>query len=496
MINVGYIAHETQFTMDLMKEILMQNNINGVSFVPMREKIDTNGILPLAPKGLKIYRGINKYNKLVSDTYHRGIIFTFSLHDDFIKELLCKPVSNRPKMIVLLSRTPLHEYDNLSKINKSELSDIIFISFWNSPLKSIDGCLGTGESVLKAINKLNVDKTKNILLIGYGMTGAGIAQRLSDNGYYNITVNDTDSVKSAIAQNSGLKVGKLTELAKTADVVIDATGYSDEYLTQDVLDSFHKPKVTIISSSTKLYIKNKSGYVNKNGTKFDIPESKGMCNMSYGIGGNADCYMRVTGLTVLYFCSRYINATADNIHKYFILYNSDSKETSSLYILNDVMEKQIAKYVLKNKATFGGPVQQYYSSKYLSERELKDAIVNKIGIHASFSSSDRLHKIYYKSNGTFEIDAIENGSKLGTTTGTYKIIKKSNYDIGLMNVKYKRIFESSSVTSPFNRKNPNSVLKTMKDCIGPFTCDKNASILNYNSKYYESKLAMTMHNNE
>ena len=493
-MKVGFIAHETQFTMDLLKEILMQNNI-GVFLVPMREQIDTDGIRPLAPKGLKTYRGDNKYNKLLSKDL--DLMFTFSLNDEFIKELLCKPVSNRPKTIILLSRTSLRDYENLSKINKSELSDTTFVSFWNSTLKSIDGCLGTGESVVKAFNKLNIDKTKNILLIGYGMTGSGIAQCLSDNGYYSITVNDSDPVKCAIAQNIGLKVGKLKELAKTADVVIDATGNSDEYLTRDVLESFHKPNVKIISSSTKLYIKNKSGYQNKNGTKFDIPESKGMCNMSYGIGGNSHCFMRVTGLTVLYFCLRYINIS-DNIHKYFVLYNSDDKKTSSLYILNDVMEKQIAKYVLKNKDTFGGPVEQFYSSKYLSERELKDAIVNKNCIHASFSSSDRLHKIHYKSDGTFEIHAMENGYKLGTTSGTYKIIRNSNYDIGLIDVKYNIIIESTSEMSPFNRKNPNSVFKTMKDCLGPFIREdayENACILNYSSKYYESKLTMTMHKN-
>jgi hypothetical protein len=52
--------------MDLLKEILMQNNIKGVFFVPMREQINTNGILPSAPKGLKTCRGNNKYKKLLS----------------------------------------------------------------------------------------------------------------------------------------------------------------------------------------------------------------------------------------------------------------------------------------------------------------------------------------------------------------------------------------------------------------------------------------------
>lgn len=492
-VGVGLIAHETHFTMDLLVEIMKQNN---TYFVPMREMIRKNGMLPSAPSGLKIYRGKDKYKNLMSNSLL--IIFTFSLHDEFIQELLNKSVSNRPKIIVLLSRSSLHDYENLNKIHKSELCSITFVSFWNSTLKSIDGCLGTGESVVKVFNKLNLDKTSNILLMGYGMTGYGIANYLNYENYYNVAVYDTDPVKLVIAQNSGLKTGNLQELAEFADVLIDATGDSKEYLNSDFLDLFYKKCVRIFSSSSKLYIKNKNGYVNKHGTVFNIDKSKGMCNMSYGVGGNSHYYMRVTGLTVLYFCVK-CNNICDNIQKYFKAYNNNDddsdKKNSSLCILNDLMEKKIANYMLKKSDTFGGHSKQYYSSKYLSVSELKNAVVGKTGIHASFSSPDRLHKIHYNVDGTFEIDTIENGLKLGTTTGTYKIVKKTNYDIGLIYVRYNRIFESSFEKSPFHRKHPNSVFKTMKNVLGPFIgrdVYEGAYSLNYSCSYYKS-MVMTMH---
>lgn len=468
MLKVAVIAHETHFTMELLNEIMLQNDINNVYFVPIRERISKNGQLPVAPKGLKIYRDNDKYKKLVSKSPQ--IIFTFSLHDEFIAQLLCTPASNHPNIIMLLSRTSLNDYLNLSKTNKSKLSDITFISFWNSKLKWIDGHLGVGESLVKVFKTLNINRNSNIIVVGYGMTGSGIVNFLSYEGYYNMAVNDIDPVRSAIAQNSGLKTGTLKDLAKDADVLIDATGHSNEHLNRKVLDLFFKKNVTILSSSTKLGIKTPNGYVNKNGTVFYIDASQGMINMSYDIGGNSHQFMRVTGLTVLYFCLKY-NKICDNIDKYISPYECDDHvyKKDSLYILNDLVERQIAKYVLKNNDIFGGPAKQFYASNYLSVNELKREIVNKIGIHQSLHSPTRMYKIYYNHDGSFTMDTIEDGSILGTTTGIYKFIKNSNYDIGFIDVTYTTIFESPYIESFFNKSNPNSVFKTMKNPLGPFS---------------------------
>jgi len=55
----------------------MQNNIKGVFFVPMREQINTNGILPSAPKGLKTCRG----NVIINiKNYYQRVLILFD-HD-------------------------------------------------------------------------------------------------------------------------------------------------------------------------------------------------------------------------------------------------------------------------------------------------------------------------------------------------------------------------------------------------------------------------------
>ena len=464
-MKVGVIADETPFMMEVLHEIRKYNN--KVYFIPVRHIFSKKKTLPLASKGLKIYRDNNKYKKLVSKSPQ--IVFTISLDDELIDQLLFTPALNHPKIIVLLSRTALNDYQHLSKTNKSKLYNITFISYWSSELELTACYNGVGESSVKVLYNLNIRKSNKFLLLGYGKTGSGIAAYLNNNGYYNMAVYDINPVKSAIAQHSGLRTGTLKELAKDADIVFDTTGDHSEHLNTKVLDLFFKKNVTILSSSTKLGIKKSTGYVNKNGTVFYIHESRGMINMSYEIGGNSNKFMRVKGLTLLYLCLKY-HKIYDNIDKYVTSYDSDHLDKKdNLYILNDLIERQIAKYILKNNAAFGGPVKQFYSSNYLSESELVSAIVGKVGVHQSLHSPNRMYKIYYNSDGSFTMDTIEDGSKLGTTTGTYKIIKNSNYDIGFIDVTYTNIFESPYSESLFNRTNPNSVFKTMRNLLGPFT---------------------------
>jgi hypothetical protein len=474
MVKIALIAHETQFTIDLIKKIQQQNNT--VMFVPMREKISKDGMLPEEPKGLKTYRHKNKYEKLLSMSPE--IIFSFSLHDEFIEQLIATTTSKyhkMPKMIVLLSRTALTNYQNLSRTNKSKLSGITFISFWDSELKEIDGEFGLGESLEKVFSILNIIKNNKIIVNGFGMTGKGIVEFLSKAGYHDTAIYDINPVKCVMAQNMGFKTGSIKELANDADVLVDATGDSTNYLNTEYLDLFNNKRVTIVSTSTKLGTNKPNGYINKNGTVFNIIGS-GMINMSNEIGGNSHHYMRVTGMTVLYICLKY-NKIVDNIDKYTSPYKSDdyTNKKDSLYIISDLLERQISRYVLKNNATFGEPVKQYYGSNYLYESELKSKIVGKVGIYQSSNSENRLYKIFYNSDSdshgrlSFKMDTIQNGSIIGTTTGTYTIIKSLDYGYGLIDVEYTSIYESPYPESVFNKSNPNSIFKTMKDTIGPFT---------------------------
>lgn len=132
--------------------------------------------------------------------------------------------------------------------------------------------------------------------------------------------------------------------------------------------------------------------------------------------------------------------------------------------------------------------------KYLSQNQLYNAIYGKTAVHQSLSAPNRSYKITYNLDNTFEMETIENNNSIGFTTGTYNIISK--YNIGYIDITYLDIKESSHQQSAFNKKNKNSIYKTMKNILGPFTIhhaeNRSGYILEYNTNYSTSKKFMTV----
>ena len=488
MTRIGLIAHETIFTMELLNQILLLGEKNTVFYVPMRLQVSRDGLLPVLPDGIISYTNNDRYRLLLSNDL--SLIFAFTLNNDFVQELL--KLETFPKLIFLMSMTAITDYKKMDTSTRLKMTSIKFICFAVSELKWIDSYLGVGESSVKVFKRLNINLTSKILVLGYGKTGQGICDFLSNYGYYNISVYDIDIQKRIIAKYSGLNTDCFEKLAIDTDVVLDATGDSSIHLTIQKLELFKKHNVRIVSTSTRLNMACENGYTNKTGTIFHIDSSKGMINMKYDIGGNSNQYMAVTGLVILYFCSKY-DKFIKNLNKYLENYIDNS------YILNSRCEKCISYFILQKKNTFGKPRGQFYNSNNLSLSELTNAIVGKVGIHQSLSLPTRSYKIYYKSDFSFTIDTIENCNILGTSAGTYKIIKYCNYDIGIIDITYTQIYESPFIQSIFNKENPNSVLKTFKNQLGPFSIintGKNGTILKYLCGNDQTNLVITMFNNE
>ena len=488
MTRIGLIGHDTIFTMELLNQILILGEKNTVFFVPMRLQVSKDGVIPILPNGIISYTNNDKYRLLLSNDL--SLIFTFTMNNDFLQELL--NLETFPRLIFLMSKTAINDYEKIDTLTRLKLTSIKFICFAVSELKWIDSYLGVGESSMKLFRRLNINLTSNILVLGYGKTGQGICDFLSNYGYYNISVYDIDIRKRIIAKYSGLNTDCFEKLAIDTDVVFDTTGDSSIHLSIQKLELFKKDKVSILSTSTVLNMPCETAYTNSNGTIFDIESSRGMINMKYDIGGSSNQYMAVTGLVILYFCSKY-DKFIKNLNKYLENYNDNS------YILNSRCEKCISKFILQRANTFGRPRGQFYNSNNLSLSELTNAIVGKIGIHQSLSSPNRSYKIYYKSDFSFTIDTIENCNIIGTSTGTYKIIKYCNYDIGIIDVSYTQIYESPFKRSIFNKENPHSVFKTFKNQLGPFSIintGKNGTILKYLCGNDQTNLVITMFNNE
>lgn len=88
-----------------------------------------------------------------------------------------------------------------------------------------DNRYGTGQSVWDGINRTTnlIVAGKNVVVIGYGWCGKGIAMRAKGLGA-NVFVCEIDAVKAIEAVMDGFKVMKMDEAAKLGDFFITVTG--------------------------------------------------------------------------------------------------------------------------------------------------------------------------------------------------------------------------------------------------------------------------------
>jgi adenosylhomocysteinase len=96
-------------------------------------------------------------------------------------------------------------------------------------MKSLfDNRYGTGQSVWDGIFRSTnlLIAGKNVLVVGYGWCGRGIAMRANGLGA-RVTVADIDPVRALEAWMEGLNVAQVAEAVRTADLVITATGCAD-----------------------------------------------------------------------------------------------------------------------------------------------------------------------------------------------------------------------------------------------------------------------------
>jgi adenosylhomocysteinase len=88
-----------------------------------------------------------------------------------------------------------------------------------------DNRYGTGQSTLDGIIRATniLLAGKNIVVVGYGWCGRGVASRAKGMGA-NVIVTEVDPVRAIEALMDGFQVMKLTEAAAKADIVITVTG--------------------------------------------------------------------------------------------------------------------------------------------------------------------------------------------------------------------------------------------------------------------------------
>jgi len=101
-----------------------------------------------------------------------------------------------------------------------------------------DNRYGTGQSVIDGImtaTNLTI-AGKNLVMVGYGWCGRGIAMRMKGLGA-RVTVTEIDPIKALEAEMDGFYVMPLEEAAANADYIIAATG------SKNVVDELHMKKM-------------------------------------------------------------------------------------------------------------------------------------------------------------------------------------------------------------------------------------------------------------
>ena len=88
-----------------------------------------------------------------------------------------------------------------------------------------DNPLGTGQSALDGIIRATnvLIAGKDVVVVGYGRVGSGIAERAKGHGA-RVTIVETNPISALKAAMSGYKVTTMKDAARYADIVITATG--------------------------------------------------------------------------------------------------------------------------------------------------------------------------------------------------------------------------------------------------------------------------------
>lgn len=86
-----------------------------------------------------------------------------------------------------------------------------------------------------------------------------------------------------------------------------------------------------------------------------------------------------------------------------------------------------------------------------TKHQLKYIFTNYYAKYLSQHNSSRHYIIKYNDNNTFTNSTFENNIKLGESDGTYNLIDEKGEC--LINIRYKNVFNSPNITSPFYQKN-------------------------------------------
>ncbi len=192
-----------------------------------------------------------------------------------------------------------------------------------------DNRYGTGQSVFDAINRTTnlVVAGKNVVVVGYGWCGKGVAMRAKGLGA-NVIVTEVNPIRAVEAHMDGFRVMPMVEAAKLGDFFVTVTGNRDVITGEhyDVMKDgailsnaghfdveVNKPELLIRSSSVRTVRKNIEEYQFKDGRKMYLIAEGRLVNLGAGDGHPAEIMDMTFALQAMSL--KYVNDNYEKLGK-------------------------------------------------------------------------------------------------------------------------------------------------------------------------------------
>ncbi|MDQ0088415.1 adenosylhomocysteinase [Paenibacillus anaericanus] len=190
-----------------------------------------------------------------------------------------------------------------------------------------DNRYGTGQSVWDGINRTTnlVVAGKNVVVVGYGWCGKGVAMRAKGLGA-NVIVTEIDAIRAVEAYMDGFQVMPMIEAAKVGEFFVTVTGNRDvirgehyEVMRDGAILSnaghfdveFNKPELKERSTSVRTVRRNIEEYQLKDGRKIYVLAEGRLVNLAAGDGHPAEIMDMTFALQALSL--KYVNESYESI---------------------------------------------------------------------------------------------------------------------------------------------------------------------------------------
>ncbi len=183
----------------------------------------------LARDGVSVYA----WRGETEDEYHANLSRVLDYKPDVLiddgADLIVLLHTKRPELLPRIRGASEETTTGVNRLRRMEAEGTLkfpVMAVNDSPAKRLfDNRFGTAESTLQALMAIanTLIAGKNVVVVGYGFVGRGIASRAKGLGAI-VTVVEADPIKALEATMDGFRVARMAEAARIGNIFITATG--------------------------------------------------------------------------------------------------------------------------------------------------------------------------------------------------------------------------------------------------------------------------------